>query len=188
MKTLTKTIILLSIAASVTTFSCKKKETKIEDPITPTPIESPYSTFSTTIAVIDYTAPVNAATNSFTVNLSPTTTAIAYIVADGARIDSLPLTINRIDDIVPASVTSSTASPCDKDIWNSLSLNSKEFKLKKGANNVLEIYEDGVLVSSRPIVIKETHTQYDFNSGYSISSPLTNSYPCADGKRFVVEQ
>jgi len=190
MKTKAKQIIIALLTIQVVILSCKKKEeTKVEEPVTPTPTPTPvYSTFATTIAVVDYTAPVNISTAGYTANLSPTTTAIAYIVADSIRIDSLPLAITRTTDIVPSSVTSGTADVCDFNIWNTYTLNSKEFKLKIGAKNELQIFEDGVKIASRPIKMAATYNQYEFSGGYVTTSPKTSAIPCADGKRFRVIQ
>ena len=190
MKTKTKLGLLALLALQLTLIEYKKKEeTKTEEPVTPTPTPTPvYSTFSSTIAVIDYTAPVNFSTAGYTANLSPTTTAIAYIVADSVRIDSLPLAITRTTDIVPPSVTSGTAEVCDFAIWNTYTLNSKDFKLKIGAKNELQIFEDGIKIVSRPIKMAATYNSYEFSGGYVISSPKTSAYPCADGLRFRVVQ
>lgn len=185
MKTMMSLLIVLAVL-----FSCKKKgETKTEDPVTPTPtpINPIYTMFSSTIVVVDFTAPTNLVTNSYTANLSPTTTAMAYIVADSIRIDSLPLVITRTTDISP-SVNSFPPDVCDSHIWNTYTQNTKEFKLKIGGKNELKIYEDGVLVSSRPIKIYSTYNQYDFSNGYNSTSPKTLGLPCADGKRFKVMQ
>lgn len=190
MKTKAKLLILSLLALQLIFIGCKKKEeTKTEEPVTPAPTPTPvYSTFASTIAVVDYTAPVNISTSGYTANLSPTTTAIAYIVADSTRIDSLPLAITRTTDIVPSSVTSGTADVCDFAIWNTYTLNSKEFKLKIGAKNELQIFEDGVKIVSRPIKMAATYNQYEFSGGYVTSSPKTSGIPCADGKRFRVVQ
>ncbi len=190
MKTKAELIIMALLTIQVVFLSCKKKEeTKTEEPVAPAPTPTPvYSSFSSTIAIVDYTAPVNISTAGYTANLSPTTTAIAYIVADSIRIDSLPLAITRTTDIVPSSVTSSTADVCDFNIWNTYTLNSKEFKLKIGAKNELQIFEDGIKIASRPIKMAATYNQYEFSGGYVISSPKTSGIPCADGKRFRVVQ
>lgn len=167
----------------------KKKKKKTEDPVTPTPTPTnpTYTMFSSTIVVVDFTAPTNLVTNSYTVNLSPTTTAIAYIVADSIKIDSLPLVITRTTDISP-SLNSFPPDVCDFHIWNTYTQNTKEFKLKIGAKNELKIYEDGVLVSSRPIKIYSTYNQYDFSNGYNTTNPKTLGLPCSDGKRYKVMQ
>jgi hypothetical protein len=88
MKTHTKTTTMAAIALATIIFACKKKEIKTEDPVEPTPSGPTYSSFSSTIVVIDYTAPTNASTSGYTANLSPTTTAMAYIIADGSRLCS----------------------------------------------------------------------------------------------------
>src|SRR4051812_42415187 len=110
MKSLLKS---LPLVALVMTFSCKK-ETPKEEP-EPTPAPSEYSTFTPTLAVVDYTAP-GPSRISYSANLSVTTTAMAYIIADGVRIDSLPLNIKRVSDLIAPPTITWSPSACDKDI------------------------------------------------------------------------
>ena len=181
-----KKIILLSFFALALTTSCKKA-TKTPDsaPVAQTPVTPDYSTLSTTIAVIDYTAPTGAL-SIYSTNLSPTTTAIAYVVADGVKIDSLSLLITKTADGPPTG----SLTPCDSPYWNSYVLNTKGFKVKNNATNVLKVYEDGNLVSSVPIVVDvpSASATYAFSGIFSSTSPLVNGYPCQEGKRLRVIQ
>lgn len=181
-----KKIILLSVCAIALTLSCKKSTTAPAAAApTPTPVAPAYSTFSSTIAVVDYTTPTGAWA-SYSVNLAPTTTAMAYIVADNIKIDSLPLTITRVAD----GPQSFSVTPCDSPYWNSYSLNSKDFKVKNGSINSLCIYENGTLVSSTQITISGTYVSYSSTGAgqYDASTPLTTGWHCADLQRYRVIQ
>lgn len=189
MKTQFQKLVLASLCINMALFSCKKKEEKAEEPVveTPTPGTS-YSTFASTIAIVDYTAPTSPSTKAYTVNLSPAATAMAYIEADGVRIDSLQLAITRVADMVaPPSVTWAPA-PCDKEIYGTYIQNSKSFKLKAGSANSLRIYENGVFTSSVAILIKKSQTIYDIGNGYSVSLPYTYAGSCPDGIKYFLIQ
>jgi len=186
MKKTIKITTVTVLTAIILLFSCKKKdEVKSEEP-TP-PATQQYTAFTTTIAVIDYTAPIRQATIQFSNNIGANVVPIAYIVADGSRIDSLPLKVCRVPDMnVPSNVTWSPTE-CDAEIWVNYTYNVKEFKLKANATNSLSVYENDILISSVPIVVDPNYTHYDYNKGYKFGlSPFTVSGTCADGRRFKI--
>lgn len=125
-------LLLVSSLLIIAAMSCKKENTPDPAPAntTTTPTTPTYGTFHIDIALVDRT--------DWTPFAAWGTVQKAYIVCNGNRIDSLTsLTIQTYNsDPYPFSSTFLANA------------NGKDFKVQDGADNYLEIYNDGIKVAS----------------------------------------
>ncbi len=191
MKTNKFTLLIIFSVITALIFSCKKNDEPAPstNQTQPTPTPAEFITFNTTIAVVDFTAPVTPSMLGYSVNVSPTTTAIAYVIANNVKIDSLNLGITRLNDFAPASPS---ITICDSPYWESFVQNTKALKIKNIANgNSLKIYQNGAWITTVPIYIDvpNAYATFDINAIVTTTTgPYINVYPCQDLKRLRVLQ
>lgn len=137
-----KYILIACFSLMVATTSCKKEKTPEPAPTAQTTTPTTYGTFHIDIALVDRTDLAWSTSTWGTVRT-------AYIVCNGTRIDSLTS--------LSVQVYSSDPYP-----FNSTFLanaNAKDFKVQDGADNYLEIYNDGIKVASS--LINRTSTRLE---------------------------
>ena len=151
---------LLSLSIMVMlAHSCKKD--KKEEPIPPTPATVTYSNLTLGIGLVDWQTASWPGT--FSLNRK------AIIQCGGVAIDSL-LAL----DTTCTSIAS--FDPCA--MYSTLNINYKSFKIQDGADNYLEIYDNGLLIAQSKIMF----SPYTYlNAVTANSSPGTGNYTMPGG-------
>ena len=126
-----KYILIVCLSLMVATTSCKKEKTPEPAPTSTATPAPTYGTFHIDIALVDRTDFAMAATTWGTVRT-------AYIVCNGTRIDSLTNLNVQVCSSDPYPFSSTFLANAD----------AKDFKVQDGADNYLEIYNNGTKVAS----------------------------------------